>query len=660
MTSIRGWNEALLSVLLPSGPENTGRMTLLSCDEKAVEAAAASLEIRPEDALAEFAASLRKHYAITSGRGVKDAAKEVGEFERASRPRPTPPFLAVLAATVLAASRMNRDERLSTLAYYQRLLDLLGVEARKGSSPLLGFRELVQGGFTALATWLEEEESGRRGELFIPESPSPSIIGTPISQTPLRDRDRAVLGGFFGACERQLAAGFDPVLLLRRWSGRSRLTNNAYDALFDPDRYESMDAALRNSRARWDGSFLDENGCLRLAASLRLLIAPGSVGLRLVVPSLTQPQSAYTAERHKVELRPYPDSAGLPTDILSEQEPLLELEGRRETIAPFKGDTLFFELGSGGLEQVPAARSSTVWVLTRDTELLDAHSQSARHYRATLPEPWALFADLDPDELPAWSRVTEEAEASVRGAELVGGLALGDGAWLSDHPPRVICDLPEPAPLLVDGSDHGYLDPGEPLELEDLAGRAGIHTVEVAGLFRLDFELREDGLREGIGGVSRYPKDPRLGPGGAISEARDGEASGPRVAGAASFGLESEWRVPLTVTFNATAHVIYGDGRVAVLSPPEPPVWLTQVGLPEALTRWEIPDGDSVAWICVVSDPHPRVIACEPVEVTASKEVLELAEWFAGEPVVGDEEAEARWRALVERASSLREAIGAE
>src|SRR5262249_27917526 len=161
----------------------------------------------------------------------------------------------------------------------------------------------------------------------------------------------------------------------------------------------------------------------------------------------------------------------------------------------------------------------------------------------------------------------------------------------------------------------------------------------------------------GVGEVCRYPQDPRLGPGGAMLDTCDGDVVGARVSGAASFGTEDKWRVPSTVTFNATAHVIFTDGHVAVVSPPGPPVRPTQVGLPEALTRWEIPGGENAAWICVVSDPYPRVLARAPVDVPLSDEGRELVDWFADEPVVGDEKARARWRALVERASISRETI---
>ena len=113
-------------------------------------------------------------------------------------------------------------------------------------------------------------------------------------------------------------------------------------------------------------------------------------------------------------------------------------------------------------------------------------------------------------------------------------------------------------------------------------------------------------------------------------------------------------------TFNATVHVIYKDGSVRAYAPPEPPVWLTQVGLGHAVTRWEIGDGRDAVWLCIASDPYPRVLARLPVDVPTTDEVLDLVDWFAGNPVIGDEDAGRRWQRLVALTEVDEEPLDAE
>jgi hypothetical protein len=652
VTELATWNVALLDTLLP-GVGNTGRGVLLACDDDAVVAAGARLDIPRKRAIEEFIEAIRTNYRVSTALGLSVAAEQLAPFARQPRPRAgPPPFFAALCLTVLAASHMTRDERLSTGAYYQRLCDLLRIEPLDGWPAVAGFEDLVRKGMRSLADWLSDDEGGVRGSLLLPARPKPSLVGFPISQTLLRGRDRELLGVFFAAHARHLRAGYDPALLLRRWSGRERLTRPAQNVLADPQLAEALGAAIRTAFAAWDGSFVDSTTGRRvLPGSLRLVAAPGRIGLRLAVPALSEAATASTTNGETIPLRAYPDAAGIPHSVLNlacEGPVRLALHAREEEVAAIPGKTALFELGAGGLEQIPAAGEEPVWVLTSDPVLLSAIPEGPRHFRAPLPSGWALLADVKPEELPEDMRVSERDGAPVLGATLAGGLQLDAWAWLVDYPPRVHCDLPEPAPVMIDDVDHGYMEPGEALTLGVLAGDSGTHRVEVAGLYELEFELRESGSRDGIGTVGRYPQDPRLLRAGPMSAKDAGEFTGARIAGACiAGGPELRWRPPLMVTFSSTVHVIYRDGRVRACSPPNPPVWLTQVGLDRAVNRWEIPDGADAVWLCVASDSHPRVLARLEIDIPVTNEALDLVDWFAERQVVGDDATRRRWRRLV-------------
>lgn len=663
MTSLEDWNDALLRTLLPEQGD-AATAVLLACDDQAVAAAAARLSISADKATGALIAAVRDEYQITTARGLTAVNAQITRHLKLGHPRPVPPFLAALCVTVLAASRMNRDERLNTNAYYQRLCDLLGTQPLDVWPAVAGFKPTVLRGMSLLQNWLTEDQLGRRGELLVPDRPKPSLVGIPISQTLLRGRDRDLLGTFFSAHAKHLRSGYDPVLLLRRWSGRERLTQHAQDVLADPELGPGLGAAIRSALRAWDGTFTESGtGRRLLAGELQLAPTSGQLGLRLAVPALTEPAAAVTRAGQEIALRPYPDAVGLPIALLEDARtgPVsLDLKGASSAVTAIPGSTVLFAMATGGLEQTPAAGDDPVWILTADPKLQAVIPEGPRRLGVPLPDGWALLVDVDPSDLPDSARVTERDGAPVQGATLGGGLPLGSGAWLVDHPPRVLCDVPEPAPVTVNGRDFGYLDPGEPLTLDMLRGRAGTHVVEVADVYRLELELRDRGLRDGIGSLARYPDDPRLQRAGAIADARAADAEGARVAGAAITGAPApEWQEPLLVSFNATVHVIYRDGSVRPCAPSEPPMWLSQVGLAHASDRWEIPDGRDAAWLCVASDRHPRVVPREPVNVPLTDEALHIADWFADAQVIGDDQDQQRWSRLVAAAQREEEPVDA-
>jgi hypothetical protein len=659
--ALSDWNQALADTLLPVGA-SAGHGVLLACDDQAIQSASRRLDIPAEQAAQTFITTLRAAHQITTNRGLQHAAAQIRPHTRVGADAGTPPYLAALCATVLAASRMNRDEKHSTRAYYARLCALLGVEPLDGWPAVAGFRLLVDDGFPALERWLRVSEDGRRGVLLLAENPQPSLIGKPIYQTVLRGRDRDLLTAFFAAHEPQLRAGYDPVLLVRRWGGRERLTLPAQELLDEPELRDALTAAISGAFSAWDGSLLDEGGRRVWPGRLSMIAQPDRVALLLSVPALDRDSQARAPDGSEIALRGHPHVSPLPVVLLAEAAggPVrLRLSGA-ESVNAIPGPTVLFEIAAGGLEQVQAIGEQPVWVLTCEPDIMRTIDAAARRFPAPLPAGWVLLADVDPAELPDRLRLTAPDEP-VRGAQLTGGLALSAGAWLLDHPPHVICDLPEPAPVRIDGHDHGYLEPGEQLRLSELAGRAGPHGVEIGDLFELDFELRATGTRAGIGTLAHHPTDPVLLRAGAIDAAKHAvSGEQPSVRGALIRSDDSRpWQPPLMTQVNATVHVIYRDGTVEPWAPAEAPAWLRQVGLRHATNRWEIPRGHDAVWLCIVSDPHKRVQAVAAVDVPATDAVLDLVDWFSDAPVIdsADSGAEQRWAPLVALARERESAV---
>lgn len=83
------------------------------------------------------------------------------------------------------------------------------------------------------------------------------------------------------------------------------------------------------------------------------------------------------------------------------------------------------------------------------------------------------------------------------------------------------------------------------------------------------------------------------------------------------------------------------------------------MGLGHAVDRWEIPDAHDAVWLCIDSDPHPRVLAVSSATALGTAEALGVADWFGDDPVIDQSGggAEERWRELVDIARADENAV---
>jgi hypothetical protein len=287
-----------------------------------------------------------------------------------------------------------------------------------------------------------------------------------------------------------------------------------------------------------------------------------------------------------------------------------------------------------------------VWVLTCQAALIAACPSSQRLTASRLPAGWALLCDVEPDLLPDLLRVQRaDEERPLLGVAAVGGLRLRGDVWLADHPPQIIADLPEPAPVSIDGVAHGDLEAGRALDLQVIAGRPGVHQVDVGGQ-RVTVELAARGTREQTGSLA-IDLDPCRVHAGARPLADPARC----VIGPLTLPSAADPGTPgLIVRYRCSVDVIDVDGSVRTLGPPPPAAWLEHVGLPQE-GPWEIADGGRVAWLCVNAASGKVIVAHQAADVAPTDDVLDVVEWYAQATRIvdrSDGNAPARWQRLLD------------
>ena len=169
-----------------------------------------------------------------------------------------PDCAGFLAASVLAAYRMQFDEEVSGNAYYKRLADLLGC-GTQGVHPV-GFDPAVfESLWMFLHDWLREVH-GRRLAMPRGDVGFRRFVALPLAHVPLRSLDVDKLPAFFSW------AGYQPggrvrhdrlLSDLRRWQqARNALTPTGAESLSD-DRSDAVAAQVSAELESWDGSFYE-------------------------------------------------------------------------------------------------------------------------------------------------------------------------------------------------------------------------------------------------------------------------------------------------------------------------------------------------------------------------------------------------------------------
>lgn len=190
-----------------------------------------------------------------------------------------PPTLPLLALTVLAATRMRRDDEATSANYYLRMAQVLQpggdpAEIRDVRSHLPGaFEHDVTPMWRELHDWMSRC-NGDFGLSTVRAHPYLTNIGYPLSQALVRASDKALLTRFFAAIDVvRCGVPAEGALLayLRLWALRHRTLSDTMRSALDDDSLSAMIGPIVSGlAASWDGKVMTLEGRRRLEVRLVL------------------------------------------------------------------------------------------------------------------------------------------------------------------------------------------------------------------------------------------------------------------------------------------------------------------------------------------------------------------------------------------------------
>lgn len=185
-----------------------------------------------------------------------------GRGEQASQLEP-PPYLPLLALTVLAASEMGGNNEFSPNAYYARLDDLLtAANTTVDTKHVQASFDVVQRMWEELASWVSSQPA--LGVLTARNHRHFTKIGYSTSQALIRRSDRARLTSFFAAIDlRADAVPNEEQMLsaLRFWCARDRGFSRPFvKAINDHDPDGQVLPVLMQTARTWDGNVVSASG----------------------------------------------------------------------------------------------------------------------------------------------------------------------------------------------------------------------------------------------------------------------------------------------------------------------------------------------------------------------------------------------------------------
>jgi hypothetical protein len=535
---------------------------------------------------------------------------------RRSGYRGPPPFLSVLAVTVLAATRVStRNDR----GYYVRLNDMLGLS---GPGMPRDFDSDIQQLWLCLNDWLTRVEHGRRG---LPTATNLASgypnVGWALSQTVLRPADRSRLPLLFSALGLSPGQHVEGQLLvqgLRRWGLAGHgLSRRLTQVQSDPTLTDHLAAALATELAAWDGTLRDESGRRYLQLLLTYHQRSRAFGVAVRTPpdlarhSIRVASNADIALGEAGELQPVPvpvtaellDGATLPSQLVV-SGPLGAKNTTELRLIMTRSDVRMMVPNDGlarWVEIRPAERYRRHLVVVRSelaelaiTIMASLAQDPPRRTSVPCPGGWVGY-----EYEPVRSAAVEGplSMLSPRAGEIAaleGGLAISARSrlYLTAGPPDVLFDLSLGTGVLQVG---GHI----------------VNTAERSGRLRLDGRGLAEGTHEvNVGGahlslrlVDEYAVGPTscslatllrtgtsaLGQPWTAPVPRPTDSDYPRFAAnivvqGASVELSGDaTKLAQVVTGHGAEaraggeHYALGDGQVAARLFPRPPAWLLEL-----------------------------------------------------------------------------------
>lgn len=507
----RAWNRALRAWFFR--PDLAGRGAYLAVDEETLAAIANEWGFQAADPTESLSQAI--HHRVSAQAPLHSWVSEASQWRRTGS-ESDPPFLAVLAVTVLAATILDE---VNDRSYYRRLNSLLGLQ---GAAMPRDFDNDIQQLWTYLNEWLTEKWHGQLGVATATNIGGQANVGWAQSQILLRTTDRSKLPLFFTELGLQPGLMVDGDLLVRRlrsWSAGGRMLSRRLGlVLLDPRLSELLAGALHSELAHWDGTLRDQAGRIALRLMLafhertaRLQIAsqipdelsgttwnvetPGAGDVQLELTSSDEPQlltipfSPSILDGIPLNAKRIADSDGRPREPAegNGNAALALILARHDVYVLCPDDRL------ARWVQVPMAllnrphlvlvRSESGPAATRVMSQLASQGVQPFH-RIHKPTGWDAFK-FTPDRYQAITGPL--ASLSPRGNELSavdGGLPISKRKriYLRPGAPDLIRDLHEEAPpVVIDGIEISAYDQTR-LRLADLRLPTGTHSVAIGGV----------------------------------------------------------------------------------------------------------------------------------------------------------------------------------
>jgi hypothetical protein len=617
------WNRALRAWFFR--PDLAGRGAYLAVDEEALAAIATEWNFQVADPTESLSRAIQ--HRVSERTPLRSWLQEASRW-KASGSEGTPPFLSILAVTVLAATIVDQ---VNDRSYYRRLNSLLHLHS---TGMPRDFYSDIQQLWTCLNEWLADRWHGRLGVPTATNIGGQANVGWAQSQILLRTTDRIKLPLFFtdlGLQPEQVVDGDLLVRRLRSWSADGRIPSRRLGLVLQ-DRHlsELLADALHSELVHWDGTLRDEAG----RVALKLMLAFHERSARLQLASHVPEQLSGTAWRVKTadgseyELQmtgsDEPQLLELPVSLLAMSDiidgaplharpvsisdrqssgaaagtthPALALVmPRRDVLLLCPDDRLARWL------QVPnALLGRPHLVLVRSGAAAEAarimsrlSSEDVRSFRRIhKPAGWEAFK-FTPDCYEAFNGPL--AALSPRGNQLSavdGGLPISKRrrTYLTSGSPDIIWDLVDQAvPVVVDNAEigaHGR----DRLRLADLRLAPGSHAVNVGGV-RYHLTLVDEFADKPFDGVVSFTfKAGRDSTGtacmtalGATTSAGRNDPDDVTIKGAAisispSARQFSVFPVPPHTRIGGRHYVLGRPGEVAVVDV-QPPKWLQELRL---------------------------------------------------------------------------------
>jgi hypothetical protein len=575
------------------------------------------------------------------GRPFDEIYRQAHEWRRRWPIDSPSPAMPLLAATVLAASRMARDDvrGISPSNYYVHFCDIFG--RPKTQQLQTAYGEAIPHLWEDLREWIDTIMAGKYGHSTITRHPDWTRIGYALSQALFRQSDRDKLPDFFRWMGIAPHADLEPqeaLVYFRRWAMSANLSLGAHRMANNKSYEDQLAHVLLSAAAAWDGSYRDEQGRRtgRIVVALHFIDNPrGEIRLYGERP-----------EAFPLEMV-FKDAEGLPFPLRSsgggwyDLTPIRLAAGSITSGATLTAGFHSLRLGLGPItpmRQEPALES---WTSTAEFELGQDHyvmvqdhasPTAERLFRACAEDGWAKYDSaigMPPGVRLFRSVVISRYPTAAEGIDveglfpsdserprLLGGLGIDTGArsYLTKGEPDIVL-TPIAAEiarqLQVDQKVIAVPVGGGQISLADLHLEPGEHVVD-AGPSKLRYFTAESygRVQSPDTGSIGYCLQRDANGGFRLEGSAAGLVSGRKaqsvvITGAFVAGpgdlVPPTQAAPLVMPGMRKAYLVIGDSLGLVDQPSEPavPEWVTETDLYP--TGFEYTPHFPVAWIGFLS-----------------------------------------------------------